>query len=355
MSVTANEELQQAIDGAMQQGRVPGIALAWVRNGSQPTYVIQGTDAAATPLDRSSLLPVASVTKLATALAVLRLVDTAEIDLDDELSAHIPDAAAAQPGVTLRRLLSHTAGLPIDLPRSMVPYAPGLDWPTLATACRATPLETQPGQRVQYGNVGYGLLALLVERYTHQDFPQALQTTVLEPLGIEAYLGTEPPRAIAQLADIRGKHRDTELEPYNSRFWRSLGLPWAGLITTVDGALQLITSFHDSAATILKPTTLKAATSNQTGDLGGGSIPPLVWPFSPWGLGPEIRDAKTPHWAPDTASPGSFGHAGQSGCLVWCDPTARLTWAMLGTRTADGGWLLRHGRAIGAALFAAST
>ena len=346
--------VQEALAAAMEQGRVPGIALASIYGDVPPTVTIVGTDGAGTPLAADSLIPVASVTKLATALAVLRLVDESEIGLDDELGVHLPTAQASQPDVTIRRMLSHTAGLPPDVPRGAAPYALGLDWPALATACLQTPLETPPGQRVQYGNVGYGLLALIVERVTGSPFTDALQSLVLQPLGVEGYLGTEPPRAVAKLADVRGRHRDGELEPYNSRFWRSLAMPWAGLVTTVDGALRLIAAFHARPAPFLQEATRQAAISNQTGELGGGSIPPLVWPFSPWGLGPEIRDSKTPHWAPDNADPTSFGHAGQSGCLVWSDPVAALTWAMLGTRTADGGWLLRHGRAIGTALLNSS-
>jgi hypothetical protein len=53
-------------------------------------------------------------------------------------------------------------------------------------------------------------------------------------------------------------------------------------------------------------------------------------------------------------SPASFGHAGASGCLAWRDPERDLSWALIGTRTADSGWLLRHGSAIGAALLEAA-
>lgn len=91
---------------------------------------------------------------------------------------------------------------------------------------------------------------------------------------------------------------------------------------------------------------------NQTDGLAGGLEPPLHWPHCPWGLGPEIRDAKTPHWAPSQASPASFGHAGISGAVAWADPSAGVAWAIVSTRTAANLWLVHAGPTIGAAILA---
>jgi beta-lactamase class C len=79
-------------------------------------------------------------------------------------------------------------------------------------------------------------------------------------------------------------------------------------------------------------------------------VEPLRWSPCPWGLGPDLRGAKQPHWAPLEAGPGSFGHSGASGCLAWHAPDHGVTWALLGARTADSGWLLRRSPAIGAAI-----
>src|SRR5438067_533814 len=346
--------LGPVVERAIGASHVPGIALAVWAGGRPPAYLVCGHDAAGRPLAADSLFTVASITKLASALLVLRLVEDGALGLDDPLARHLPQAAAAQAGVTLRTLLSHTSGLPMDLgPAEAPPYTPGLDWPALAEACLRTALEAPPCTRVQYSNVGYGLLAIVVERSIGQGFAAALGSLVLEPLGVEGYLGIEPPRPPAALADVRSSRRGTELEPFNSPFWRSLGLPWGGLVTTVDGALRLVRAFRGAPAGFLGPATLAEATRNQAGDLGGGQVSPLIWPHCPWGLGPELRDAKAPHWAPAEASPESFGHAGASGGVAWADPAAEMAWAMLGTRTANSGWLLGDGVAIGAAILAA--
>jgi beta-lactamase class C len=248
----------------------------------------------------------------------------------------------------VRKLLCHTSGLPLDLPRGAVSYAPGLSWQRLANACLRAPLEQPPDTRVQYSNLGYGLLAIVVERVTGQNFSEAMRAEVLAPLGLDGGLGDELRRRPAVLADVRGRHRGTELEPYNSAFWRDLRLPWGGLITTAEGALRLVRAFGEAA--ILPMEVAQEATRDQTGGLAGGFAPPLIWPAAPWGLGPELRGTKTPHWAPAEASPTSFGHAGQSGAFAWSDPVAGVSWAILGARTADNGWLLRRAPALGALL-----
>lgn len=334
----------------MTGGHVPGMALTIAREDRPVEYLFVGTDAAGRKIEPESLFPVASVTKLATALAVLRLAEDEALDVDEPLAYHLPDAQAARPDVTLRKLLCHSSGLPADVDPTAAPYAPGLDWPTLARACLRTPLEAPPDTRVEYSNTGYGLLALVVERASGKSFAAALDELVLRPLGIEGYLGVEPPRPPMLLAGVRGAHAGTDLEPYNSAFWRSLALPWSGLVTTVDGALALLRAFQGKPATFLRAETVAEATRKQTGELGC-KIPGMrPWPHCHWGLGPDLRDSKDPHWAPAEASPESFGHAGQSGCLVWADPAARVAWAYLGARTADSGWLLKRAPAIGSAI-----
>jgi CubicO group peptidase (beta-lactamase class C family) len=345
-------QAQTAALELIDAGHVPGLVLAVARGSGPVETLVLGADAAGRALEADTLFPVASITKLATALAVLRLIDSNRLGLDDELAHVVPGAAAAQPGVTIRTLLCHTSGLPLDVPTSAAPYAEGLDWGKLREACLHTALDEPPWNRVQYSNVGYGLLALVVEEVTGQEFAAALRQLVLEPLGVEAYLGAEPPRSPALLADARGAHAGTPLEPFNSRFYRSLALPWAGLVTTAAGALALVRAFAGYPGDFLTPALRDEAISDQTRGLGGGFIPPLRWSPCPWGLGPEVRGAKQPHWVP-AATPASFGHSGQSGALAWFEPATGVAWALLGTRTADGGWLLRRSGTVSAALLAA--
>jgi CubicO group peptidase (beta-lactamase class C family) len=337
-----------AVEDTMRQTSVPGVIVAVARASQPPEFLWMGTDGAGMRLAEDSLFPVSSITKLATALAILRLAGRDAVTLDDPLARHIPEAAAARDDITVRMLLCHTAGLPVDLKGGAAPYAPGLDWPALARACLATRPVIPPTTRVHYSNIGSGLLAILVERLVAKPFAEAFVDLVLGPLGIEAYLGSEPPRPPVRVAGALGEHAGTDLEPYNSPFWRSLAMPWAGLVTTAAGALALVRAFAGLPGGFLAPDLLAEATRDQTGGLPGGVIGIGQWPRCPWGLGVELRGDKTPHVTPALASPDSFGHAGASGCLVWNDRQVGVSWAILGSRTAES-WNT-HWPAIGSAV-----
>jgi beta-lactamase class C len=349
MDETFPTSVGPSVERAVARYRVPGIVVAATDRAGTPRWHVAGADANGTPLARDSLFPVASITKLATALAVLRLVEVGRIELDRPISAVLPDVAASDSGVTPRRLLSHSSGLPYELDDSTGPLLPNEDWSRLAERCRLTPLEAQPGTRVRYSNVGYGLLAILVERAHGVDFATALSQLVLAPLGGEAHFGQVPPRPVVRVADVRGTYAGTVYEAFNTEHWYRRGLPWSGLVTTATGALALARAFGD-APSILQRNTAREATANQTDGLSGGFVAPLIWNSCWWGLGPDLRDAKSPHWTPANASPATFGHAGASGTLAYVDPVRGIAWAILGTRTANNGWLLLAGPSIGSSL-----
>ncbi len=335
------EQLAQTLAKILDPLRVPGVVVAAAHAEQQPFFFVYGSDADGVALRIDSCFPVASITKLATALAVLRLVDRGEITIESPLTNYLPEAL----GLTVESVLCHTSGLALDLSATEAPYARGLDWATLKQACLAATPEAAPGTRVQYSNIGYGLLAALVEAQTGLGFADALQQLVLVPLGIQGYLGQDPPQTAVQLADVRGPHAHTDIEPFNSSFWRSLAMPWAGLVTNAAGALALVQAFLGYPVGFLQPETCILAISDHTNGLPGGFAPPMFWPHSAWGLGPELRGEKQPHWLP-LGMPHAFGHSGASGCLAWADPTTQVAWVILGTRTAGSGWLLRRGPAL---------
>ncbi len=320
------------------QPGMSGLIVAVRRGRAQVQVRAFGVDAAGVALASDTLMPVASITKLATALTVLRTVNEGALSLDAPIVDFLPEAMAARPEINLRTLLSHTAGLPEDVASGAAPYGPGLSWESIQPALLRTPTAVAPRTEVRYSNVGIGLAALAVERVRGQRFQDALRELVLTPLGIEAYLGDEPPRPPGRISGRFGAHAGSPLEPYNSTWYRSLGFPWGGLVTTAAGALALVQAFAPADDNFLAPALRADAVSDQTGGLAGGFRGWLRWDPCPWGLGAELHGHKSPHFAPESASAAAFGHGGQSGAYAGWDPQADTGWALLGTVTMDSWW-----------------
>jgi CubicO group peptidase (beta-lactamase class C family) len=163
--------------------------------------------------------------------------------------------------------------------------------------------------------------------------------------------------------DVNSPFVGTDVEPFNSAFSQNLMVPWSSVNATADALLSMVRVYGGSRPDLVRPETAAEARSDQTDGLGGGfatsdafrgftDSKSIAWPRCAWGLTVELRGDKRPHWTPGAASPGSFGQIGSSGCLAWCDPTRDVSWAILGARTTDSGWMLRYAGGIGNAALA---
>jgi CubicO group peptidase (beta-lactamase class C family) len=328
--------LRDVIAQAATAAGLPGLVVAVALGDAPVTTTVHGTDEQGTPLTPDSLFPIASVTKLAVALAVLRLVDQGRLGIDDPLAQFVPDAAAAQHGVSLRQLLTHSSGLPALSDAAWI-YDAQLTWRQQSAACLQIAPTVPPGTRVVYRDVNYGLLGITIERVTGQDLPQALNELVVRLLGIEAYLGTEPPRPTVVIVDPEDTHAASPLERWNTPFWRSLGAPWDGMVATPAATLALLRAYVGVPAPFLHEATRDRATTDQTGGVGGG-FAWQEWKHCPWGLGPMIIAEQMHHWLLPTAPTGTLCHGGYSGCGVFTVPSLNVTWSIHGTRSAAVDW-----------------
>lgn len=336
MASARSSTIRAAIEHAKEACQISGFVVTVAFGQGSVETISDGMDAKGNPLAPDSLFPVASLTKLAVALAILRLWDQGRLSVDDPLVRFIPEAAAAQPGVTLKRLLTHSAGLS-DLSQDAWVYDATASWRSLAQAYLKIAPDTPPGRQVAYSGVNYGLLAIVVEHVMGQSFQEAITELVIHPLGMEAYLGVEPPRLPAWIIDPPDSHVGTPLEKWNTPFWRSLGGPDDGLVTTPSGALSLIRAYQGLPEGFLHPETIQVATQDQTGGLGGG-FAWQQWLHCPMGLGPFIIAEQMNHFLLPTAPAGLLCLGGYSGCGVFGDPATDVAWSIHGTRTAADGW-----------------
>jgi CubicO group peptidase (beta-lactamase class C family) len=192
------------------------------------------------------------------------------------------DEPAGPPGSTVRHLLAHASGLPFD---------------------EGAPIA-KPGQRRIYSNAGFEVLAAKVAEAAEMSFAEYLAAAVLHPLGLS-----------------------TELH----------GSAGAGLEGTIDDLLRLGAELQRPR--LVAPETLAEATSVQFPGLVG--VLPDIGRMDPndWGLGFELRDAKSPHWTGSRNSPRTFGHFGGSGSFLWIDPEPGVALACL-TDLDFGDWAL---------------
>lgn len=174
---------------------VPGLAYGLVVDGQlvHTGAVGYANVAARTPAGPQAVFRIASMTKSFVALAVLRLRDAGRLRLDDpaekylpELKAHPPllaEAPADAPPLTVRQLLSHSAGLPEDNPwgdRQM--GRPDADLRALLS--RGVSVANAPGVAYEYSNLAFALLGRLVSTVAGQPFQAYITANILRPLGM---------------------------------------------------------------------------------------------------------------------------------------------------------------------------
>ena len=181
------DALRMELRRLMRRHDVPGVALGILENGHAHT-ICEGVTSVDNPLPvtADTLFQVGSVTKTMTATIIMRLVERHEIDLDAPVRRYVPefrladeDAAVA---VTIRHLLTHTAGWPGD-------YGVDTGWGDDAVErfvekMAQLPQRTPVGALWSYNNGAFILAARVIEKITGLPYEDAAATLLLEPLGM---------------------------------------------------------------------------------------------------------------------------------------------------------------------------
>ena len=231
----------------------------------------------------------ASVTKPLVARAVQIAIEEGVVELD---------TAAGPPGSTMRHLLAHASGYSMHSAETMSP----------------------PGKRRVYSNYGFGVAAETVAQQSGIEFGRYLAEAVFEPLGMAS-------------AELEG------------------GAEAAGY-----GGTSTLADLAVFASDLLRPALVSEemhteATAVQFPGLGGVLPGFGVQRPNDWGLGFEIRDAKSPHWTGSANSGRTYGHFGQSGTFIWVDPDRDLALVVLTDRNF-GDWAYSRWPALSDAVIA---
>ena len=199
-AVPADDSLVARIDAmgrqAIERHSVPGLTIGILRDGK--VLINRGYGFADLENDvqtrADSVFCIASVTKNFTAAAILQLVEHGAVSLDDDIGKFIPEFPHKDKGVTIRRLLNHTAG--IHNVTAIAAYWAQVGEPIepskLIALFRDAPLDFEPGTRYAYSNSGYILLGAVIEKACGTSYPQYLRSHFFVPLGLAhtSYCGT---------------------------------------------------------------------------------------------------------------------------------------------------------------------
>ena len=239
--------------------------------------------------DTAHRFGLASVTKPLVARAVQIAIEEGVVELD---------TPAGPPDSTVRHLLAHTSGYSMHTDQVMSP----------------------PGKRRIYSNYGFGVAAQTVAKEADIEFGRYLAEAVFGPLGMTS-------------SDLEG------------------GAAAAGY-----GVTSTVADLAVFAADLLRPALVSAEMHAEASAVQFPGLDGVLPGFgvqrpNDWGLGFEIRDAKSPHWTGSANSGHTYGHFGQSGTFIWVDPDLELALVALTDRDF-GDWAYERWPAVSDAVIA---
>lgn len=193
---------------------VPGVSIAFIHDGKVEWARGFGvTRIGGPPVTPDTLFQAASISKPVAAMAVLHLAQTGKLDLDTDVNQYLKTWKLPQNGfterakVTVRELLTHTAGLTVH---GFPGYASDAPVPTLVQVlngekpANSEPIrvDTEPGTIWRYSGGGYVIAQQLVQDLTGQPFPKLMHDTVLGPIGMtrSTYEQPLPGNRLAEVA-----------------------------------------------------------------------------------------------------------------------------------------------------------
>jgi CubicO group peptidase (beta-lactamase class C family) len=187
---TFTAHLDERIPILMKAYYIPGVNIALVKGGKTVWANAYGYADVETgrKMTLDTPLRVQSISKSVTAWGVMKLVEQGKIALDCPVQRYIrnwgfPESEFSDEKVTVRQLLSHTAGLPLGDFYNF--FSPDEDIPSLEESLsNEAVLLHEPGSSFSYSNTGFNLLELLIEEVTGRDFAEYMQQEILNPLGM---------------------------------------------------------------------------------------------------------------------------------------------------------------------------
>ena len=318
-----------------------------------------GKDDAMTP---DSVFWIASMTKAITTAAGMQLVEQGKLSLDEPIGKLLPDLASpqvldgfddkgepklrpAKKPITLRQLMTHTAGFAYDMWNGDVgKYLEKTATPGIITCLNAalkTPIMTDPGTRWEYGtNIDF--VGKAVEAASGKKLDVYLRENMFDPLGMNdtGFKITDAMRKRLVGMHARGPDGALAPMPFELEQAPEFHMGGGGLYGTAADYIKftqmILNKGRGNGNQLLKPETVEQMGRNNIGDLTMGKMPTALPPYTndvdlypdivkKWGLSFMINTAKTP----EGRSAGSLAWAGLANTYFWIDPARNVSGVIL--------------------------
>jgi len=314
------------------------------------------------PMTLDSVFWIASMTKAVTSAAGMQLVEQGKLSLDEPIGKVLPDLASpqvlegfdakgapelrpAKKPITLRHLMTHTAGFAYDMWNGdMVQYLEKTGTPGITTCQNAalkTPLMTDPGTRWEYGtNIDF--VGKAVEAASGKRLDAYLHDHMFTPLGMNdtGFKITDAMRKRLVGMHARGEDGVLSTIPFELEQAPEFHMGGGGLYGTAADYIKftqmILNKGRGNGNQLLKPETVALMGQNHIGDLTMGKMTTAIgWATNDvdlypdivkkWGLSFLINTAKTP----EGRSAGSLAWAGLANTYFWIDPARNVAGVIL--------------------------
>jgi CubicO group peptidase (beta-lactamase class C family) len=321
------------------------------------------------PMRLDTIFDLASVTKVVAGVsAVLLMLDAGLLCLDDSISRFLPGFAAGEKrAITLRHLLTHTAGLPPWLPCYTIARTADETFAYLQTV----ELEARPGMQVQYSDLGMALLRAVVREVAGEDLPALLDRALFRPLGMRetgycpatalrhrmaaTELGNRFEQRMVERAGLHFADRRTELlvgevNDGNTHYALEGISSHAGLFAPAADLVRfgrfLLQRGEWQGRMLLSPVSIALATRNHTAGLqasyglgwrinvrpSGPVLPPVRSDMTKAIFPDDPAAPPANWWAGDLLPADTFGHTGFSGTAITICPSLDMLLILLTNR-----------------------
>ena len=303
-----------------------GAQATLARRGESPLTVCAGTTSflEGSPVGRETLFDIASITKVFTGAAVLRMVDCGELDLNAPIQEILDELNGGPAGnATLAQLMAHEAGFE--------PWAPFFE--EIERKDRGTsgarremirmimnhPTARSPGEEAAYSDLGYILLGEILERKSGRSLDEVIAEEITGPLRLKSVRSAPVRGAVAATEDCPWRGRVISGEVHDDNAWTMGGVAGhAGLFATSGDVAGFGVAWLESLEAGAWLSQELAARSIARRPLGRG-------------LGWDLKSSSG-SMAGDLMGERTFGHLGFTGCSLWVDPDAGLSVALLTNR-----------------------